>query len=930
MRPFTAAAVLAALASLSAPALAQLNLNPVISAVNNTLTWSAVVDPSTSATVSYAVFSEAGQNVTPCNPATNCNPANVNYNGSTEGTVVQAVPGVSRIRESICFEVVAYDVLDPLPAGFVSYVTCHEYLHNTPFGNGGGANRVDGAGTQLGYDQTWTFTYDLDADSYVTLLIYPPLTKFQATANGPQPYPIGDPNYTASSATVIGGFPANRSGEGDSGGGFTNSDTWDGRNNAGKIVADGIYYAWFSVTDADNSVKYQSYFAIPVDFRFTAFTTTPLTPTNAVGDVNYNVTSNANVRVIIANPGTLFTVDSSSNVQALDPNSGLPTMSTSVVVSIITGQRFAGANSETWNGTNQLGVAVSTGLYAVGISATDASGNPALNLTGNNGPVIGSIPNDRIPSQVSVSGTAPTVSSITVGGAGVSLTGGTPVTAFNSIVVTLSAAGGSDSVFSLAGPCSPNCGGNVTGLGTNVITFSSAPLVTSTGSYTISVTPYDPSGTVAGTPQTIQFNLVPIVGPTFLDVTIGSATLYSTGAITTVGFFTSVSAAFSSGAGTNTSFTLRGPNLAQIPGAFTPSGTGGAVTFTPAALATLGGIGTYSLIVNPLDATNTYAGPSSTTTFKIAAGQGPSVTGITIAGVPLALGGVTPTSSFTVVSIALNAAGGSQTSVALNGPDGLIAGSTTAVGTTVTYVPTAVVLATGAYTIQVNPYDSFNFNAGPVTVTSFTIAPPAGPSVTAITVGGSNVLRGGASVGSFSEIFITLGAAASTVTVTLTGPDNAGIPGTTTLMSGTTVTFTPSRTVSLAAGAYTLTVIPVGTQANAGATVVAAFNLVASGTNANFSAGAVAYPNPVKTAPAKIQFTLGLASTVTIDIYTLTGQRVLHQSNSYPASPSPQTFLWQLVNDAGSSVANGVYLVHVAAQSASGTDRFSKKILVVK
>jgi hypothetical protein len=171
----------------------------------------------------------------------------------------------------------------------------------------------------------------------------------------------------------------------------------------------------------------------------------------------------------------------------------------------------------------------------------------------------------------------------------------------------------------------------------------------------------------------------------------------------------------------------------------------------------------------------------------------------------------------------------------------------------------------------------------------------------------------------------------------LVGPGGL-IAGGTVTVAGTAVTYAFALMQS-STGSYTVTVSPFDLSGTVpGPVQVTNFTIPAGGaaggaagaaqTNATFGATVKPFPNPAVTAPTAIQFTLPLASTVDVDIFTLTGRRILHQSNPYASGT--QTFNWGLVNDAGGAIANGVYLARVTATNALGTVHATKKIMVVK
>jgi flagellar hook assembly protein FlgD len=705
-------------------------LTLTISAPSGLASWNAVTDPSSgTATITYYLYQKFGIGV---NPVTASTPTATEFtslgigntaSGRLDGSYCFAVSAVSNEGNGI-FVILGY-----------SATVCHSYLHNSAGGNAAGVSRAgDAAGQQVGYGDTWNYTFAMDDDANVTMQVYPPGTTFSSNSVTGLITPNGSPTptktiYNSASLSGEGGNASYLIGGGGIGSNTNPPPFWDGTNQSGVIQSNGLYFLYVSVTNPllNPTLTYSGVTTIPLDYRFTSFATTGISPTVATANVNYNITANSSVRAVIAMPGRQFTIDSSSNVQAT--NNGVIDTSTNSVVAVIQGQVNYGANTMTWNGLNTLGVAVTTGVYAVGLSAMDGAGNPALNTSGFNGPLTGSIAVDRIPPQTTSSGTAPSVAGITIGGTALNLSGGSQVTAFGTINITLSATGGNGTTVTLTGPNGPIVGGQI--------------------------------------------------------AVSGTAVTYSTGVVIST-------------------------------------------------------IGAYAVTINPVDPTGNYPGPQQVTNFTVIATPGPSVSSVTLSGNVLTLGGGSTVGTAAPFApafvINLNAAAGTNTTATLTGPSGLLAGGVLSglPGTALTYTFPAIAFSTaGSYSLVIHPIDATNVNVGPVQNIAFTV-----------TAGSS------------------------------------GLPGT--------------------------------------------------GSNGTFAATAVAFPNPVKTPPATIQFTLGLASTVTVDIFTLTGQRVLHQVQQYPASASPQSFLWQMTNDAGNSVASGIYLVHVTAASAQGSTQFKKKILVVR
>ncbi|MEK7384148.1 MAG: T9SS type A sorting domain-containing protein [Elusimicrobiota bacterium] len=480
-------ATLALLAALSRPAQASFTLT--VTPLTNTFTWGTAVDPSsTTATVLYRLLVKSGLASNPLAGGT------TTYIGG-----LTTFSGGGKINGSYCYVVVASNTVSGIFDN--SVVACHSFLHSPGGGNDNAILRGDGSGGQLGFNQTWNLSYYIDTDAYTVLKIYPPGTTFVTDAATGFKTPAGG---SVPTATVIDGVP--RSGE-LADGSWKNTEIWNGRNSSGTTVGNGIYDAFFSAYLPNGTTQYAYTHEIPVNIiRFTALTTSGINATIATANINYSLTANASVRVVIAKPGRLFTIDSNGDVQALDASGTAIDTSTSSVIQVLTPTVSAGSNIATWNGLDSLGIAVSSGLYAVGLSAKDFSGNKALDLSGNNGPIQGSIAVDRIPAQSSTGGTAPVVTAISVGGTNAALTGGSAVGAFSSIGITLSATAGLLTTVTLTGPNGAITGGVVTGLPGTAVTFTLSQQ-TSTGSYSITISPYDQSGTVPGTVQTTQFNL---------------------------------------------------------------------------------------------------------------------------------------------------------------------------------------------------------------------------------------------------------------------------------------------------------------------------------------------------------------------------------------------------------------------------------------
>jgi len=96
------------------------------------------------------------------------------------------------------------------------------------------------------------------------------------------------------------------------------------------------------------------------------------------------------------------------------------------------------------------------------------------------------------------------------------------------------------------------------------------------------------------------------------------------------------------------------------------------------------------------------------------------------------------------------------------------------------------------------------------------------------------------------------------------------------------------------------------------------------------------YPNPAKTV-AHIRYELLEPSDVTIDLFTLNGRHVREFTHDDATdgdgrSPGVHVVEWNLTNESGSLIANGVYICRMTATgSVSGeTVEVTTKVAVVK
>lgn len=594
------AAGLALAAALSPAKAKAADFNITLGGVSNSIEWTAQVDPSSAtAPVTYFLLYRDG--------------LNYSYNQVlSANTTIYAGPSNARgysghMRGSFC---VVARASSPVSGIFnESPVACHSWLHKDSGGNTEGVTRTDGSGTQLGMNQQWYFKYYLDEDSLVTLKIYPPGTGLTTHASG---FTVvnGSP---APTKVVVSSTP--RSGELDSG--VSNTEMWDSRNTAGQVVPNGLYIGQLEISSPLSAYAYNyiGVFTVPVDvIRFTAFTTEGISPSQSMAKVNYTITGDATVRIVVAKPGRLFTFDANGDVYPLCPAAtpagggciaGTIDITTFSVVQTLTYNKRAGSYSEGWNGTDWSGAAVSSGIYSVGISARDGYGNQALNLSGgNDGPIQGTIPVERTAGQSAIDTTPPSVTAISVGGTAIDLNGGTNVnTGFTSIVFTLNKSGGTGGNSSIVTLTSPTASAAITdGLVTtsgNQVTYSSTTVMNSTGVYTITIIAKDTLGNMSSVNSYSFVGSTDAVAPQVGYIQVSGSSISLAGGATVSPGFTTVVVGLSKQSGTGvfvSTVTMTGPSGA-IAGAFSISSN--TLTFTASAAQNTEG--TYSVTVQARD-----------------------------------------------------------------------------------------------------------------------------------------------------------------------------------------------------------------------------------------------------------------------------------------------------------------------------------------
>ncbi|OQA90922.1 MAG: flagellar basal body rod modification protein [Elusimicrobia bacterium ADurb.Bin231] len=435
-----------------------------------------------------------------------------------------------------------------------------------------------------------------------------------------------------------------------------NQEIWDGRDNAGAIVPNGIYryeFQAFEMWDESGS----GYVDATTDrsqivsgnivydtLRITDLQTSGITSTKGTASISYTlgganqVQGGANVKIIICKPNTRFSMAfTTGTLNYLNEHSynyvpgdllpyttyNLLTPATAQIVKTFLFARQAGTQSETWDGKDEDGATLANDLYVYGLSATDDSGNHAIDNSGNDQPIWGNITIDRTAAQAAGDTVAPSVASLTPA-AGAVLSAG--IYKISCVVTDTAQSGVSASGFSMAASTIIITGpdGNITGTknyasSTGEFSLLFASTVTTNGVYTARVTPADNAGNSASETTwtfTISISSGASVSGDSLAPSIASLTpagsLILTTAVSSVSCVITDLAqsgvAVSGVDSTNTSITVTGPN-----GVVTGAKTFDAVTGTLLLSFTqpLSTNGTYTVKVTPKDLAGNAASETS-------------------------------------------------------------------------------------------------------------------------------------------------------------------------------------------------------------------------------------------------------------------------------------------------------------------------------
>lgn len=656
------------------------------------------------------------------------------------------------------------------------------------------------------------------------------------------------------------------------------------------------------------------------------------------------------------------------------PSHGSPSIADNdpLVISTLTFNHNSGqAIVDQWNGSIYDRLQVSTpGVYNLAISAIDGYGNRAVDANGNDGPILATLVYDVTPAPPTPDTTPPKIANIVLkctngdqdlgGGPNFNVKTCSYPGAFNGLTMTVShnLTGETLGTFtvSVTGPNGAVAGTFPSPDGVGTINFNPTASTSTAGTYEVGYSICDQSNNCLSTPSSpvAKFKVgsaADLPPPTVSSITVGNTTISSgtsVGAFASISFTLATTTGATAGVGANLSAVTisysSSPAAPALSLAGSASASGQVVTWSTNTV--IFATGTYYAGITPKDSIGN-AGTPVSFPFVIPAQPPPKISTITVGSTQIPLSGTV--SPFSNLNFVLSPAPGNNASAGSNvvvryfptpsSPAIDLAGAVSAVGNTVTWSTSTLITSTGTYTVLIEARDSSGNTAPPFGV-SFGMTPPAAPTVQTISIGATVLsLSGGTSVSPFSAINFILATATgttagglnlSTVTVTLGGSSIAGSLS----ASGQVVTWTAAATVS-STGTYTLTVTPRDSFGTAGTPVGTTFAITSGSSGGNttmtqdaFKASVVPFPNPAAGGPMRVNFQVAANASVDFDLYTLSGRRVLHVTQSYPAGTG--AFNWNLTNQSGSRVASGVYMLHITANDGQNILKASKKVMILR
>lgn len=202
------------------------------------------------------------------------------------------------------------------------------------------------------------------------------------------------------------------------------------------------------------------------------------------------------------------------------------------------------------------------------------------------------------------------------------------------------------------------------------------------------------------------------------------------------------------------------------------------------------------------------------------------------------------------------------------------------------------------------------------------------PTVTSVTPANGTILGA-----SFTEVSAVLqdntgGTGVDLVgsTITLTDPAGNSVTGTQSNNGTDTIKLTfASQDTS---GTYTIRITPKDLGGNTGSQATYTFSLNTTAEEVDFKESVFVYPNPVKRRNATFAYSLTGNATVTIEVYTIMGEKVWSKV-IYDIGSGDKRVNWRCINNDGEVLADELYIYKITAEYSNGNTRNATKKLII-
>ncbi len=163
-------------------------------------------------------------------------------------------------------------------------------------------------------------------------------------------------------------------------------------------------------------------------------------------------------------------------------------------------------------------------------------------------------------------------------------------------------------------------------------------------------------------------------------------------------------------------------------------------------------------------------------------------------------------------------------------------------------------------------------------------------------------------------------------TITLSNPAGNSITGTQSNNGSDTITLT--FTSQDTNGTYTIRITPKDLSGNTGSQATYTFTLNTTAEDIDFKDSVFIYPNPVKGRNATFAYSLTGSATVTIEVYTILGEKVWSKV-IYDNGAGDKRVNWRCINNDGEVLADELYIYKILVEYSSGNTRNATKKLII-